>query len=404
MTMTETTPDASTPTGTPDIDIRELRVYRGPNYFSYDQAIHMVVDIGRLEESPTDAMPGFTESLLSLLPGLKDHQCSRGRDGGFVERLTEGTWAGHVVEHVALEIQRTAGHEMTRGKTRSTGEHGVYNVIFGYLDETVGTLAGRLAVRLVNHLVPGNELMGDEFDFRAELDEFLRTSQRVAFGPSTQAILDEAIARDIPWQRLNSGSLVQLGQGVNQRRIRATMTSLTSSLAVDIASDKELTNRLLAAAGLPVPASDVVRRADDAVRVARRIGYPVVAQTPRRQPRSRRGDQPEHRPGGQGRIRGGLRPVAARLRPRRVVHHRPGLPRAGHRRAHGRDRGTGAGARHRRRRGQRRRARGDHQRRSPPRRRAREGAHPHRRHRRRPSTWSALRATRCPTCRAVARW
>src|SRR6476619_7635157 len=258
------------------ITIRETRVYRGPNYYAYDQSVHMVLDIGALEEEPTDTLPGFTEELLGVLPGLHDHQCSRGRDGGFVERLVEGTWAGHVVEHVALELERTAGHEITRGKTRSTGEDGVYNVIFGYLDETVGTLAGQLAVRLVNHLVPGIELAEDDFDFAAEHDEFLRTSQRVAFGPSTQAILDEAIARDIPWQRLNSGSLVQLGYGVNQQRIRATMTSLTSSLAVDIASDKELTNRLLAAAGLPVPTSEVVRRADDAVRMARRIGYPVV--------------------------------------------------------------------------------------------------------------------------------
>ncbi len=254
------------------ITIRETRVYRGPNYYSYDQSVHMVLDIGALEEEPTDTLPGFTEELLALLPGLHDHQCSRGRDGGFVERLLEGTWVGHVAEHVALEIQRAAGHELTRGKTRSTGERGVYNVIYGYLDETVGTLAGKLAVRLVNHLI----VPEDDFDFTAELETFLRTSQRVAFGPSTQAILDEAIVRDIPYQRLNSASLVQLGQGVHQQRIRATMTSITSSLAVDIASDKELTNRLLAAAGLPVPASDVVVTADQAVRVARRIGYPVV--------------------------------------------------------------------------------------------------------------------------------
>src|SRR6185312_12525395 len=252
------------------ITIREMRVYRGPNYYAYDQSVHMVLDIGALEEEPTDTLPGFTEELMALLPGLHDHQCSRGRDGGFVERLLEGTWVGHVAEHVALEIQRAAGHELTRGKTRSTGERGVYNVIYGYLDETVGTLAGKLAVRLVNHLI----IPEDDFDFTAELEAFLRTSQRVAFGPSTQAILDEAIVRDIPYQRLNSASLVQLGHGVHQQRIRATMTSITSSLAVDIASDKELTNRLLAAAGLPVPASDVVETEDQAVRVARRIGYP----------------------------------------------------------------------------------------------------------------------------------
>jgi cyanophycin synthetase len=254
------------------VRIRDVRVFRGPNYYSYEQAVLMVVDIGALEDEPTDTLPGFTERLLAMLPGLVDHQCSRGRDGGFVERLEEGTWAGHVTEHVALELQRTAGQEITRGKTRSTGERGVYNVIYGYLDETVATMAGRLAVRVVNHLVGSD----DEVDFAAEHETFLRTSQRVAFGPSTQAILEEAIARDIPWQRLNAASLVQLGQGVHQQRIRATMTSLTGSLAVDIASDKELTNRLLAAAGLPVPASEVVRTAADAVRIARRIGYPVV--------------------------------------------------------------------------------------------------------------------------------
>lgn len=256
------------------IDIRQLRVLRGPNYYAYEPCIHMVVDIGALEEEPTDRLPGFTERLLAALPGLADHQCSRGRDGGFVERLNEGTWAGHVTEHVALELQRTAGHEITRGKTRSTGETGVYNVIFAYLDETVGTLAGKLAVRLVNHLIqPG---VDPDFDFEAEHEAFLLTSQRVAFGPSTQAILEEAISRDIPWQRLNSASLVQLGHGVHAKRIRATMTSVTSSLAVDIASDKELTNRLLLAAGLPVPQSEVVRSVEAAVAAAGRIGYPVV--------------------------------------------------------------------------------------------------------------------------------
>ncbi len=267
------------------ISVKELRVYRGPNYHSYEPAIHMVLDIGGLEDAPTDVLPGFTEQLLAALPGLRAHQCSRGHEGGFVERLVEGTWTGHVSEHVALELQRTAGHEMTRGKTRSTGARGVYNVIYGYLDETVATLAGGLAVKLVNHLVslvdaeeetPGRAEIDHDFDFRAEHEAFLRTSQRVAFGPSTQAILEEAISRDIPWQRLNSGSLVQLGHGKLQQRIRATMTSMTGSLAVDIASDKELTNRLLAAAGLPVPTSEVVRNDDDAVRMARRIGYPVV--------------------------------------------------------------------------------------------------------------------------------
>jgi cyanophycin synthetase len=342
-----------TPSSPPDqqrtIVIRELRVYRGANYYSYEPSIHLVLDIGGLEDAPTDLLPGFTEELVTLLPGLRDHQCSRGHDGGFVERLVEGTWTGHVSEHVALELQRTAGHEMTRGKTRSTGERGVYNVIYGYLDETVATLAGRLAVRLVNHLVslsdereqtPGRVEVDSEFDFTAEHDAFLRTSQRVAFGPSTQAILDEAIVRDIPWQRLNSGSLVQLGHGVLQQRIRATMTSLTGSLAVDIASDKELTNRLLAAAGLPVPASEVVRTADDAVRQARRIGYPVVLKPLD----GNHGRGVAINLNSEDEVRHAF---AARARARRVVHHRQGLPGAGGGRQHGCHRRAGARPRRR---------------------------------------------------------
>src|SRR5215218_10291837 len=227
----------------PDLTILEARVYRGPNYWSYDKAIHLLVDLGSLEDFPSNLLPGFTDDLLALLPGLADHTCGVGRKGGFVERLRDGTWLGHVAEHVALKLQREAGGEQRRGKTRGAGKRGQYNVIYGYGDDQVGLAAGRLAVRLVNHLVerePG-------FDFEAELERFILRAERTAFGPSTQAILDEAAARDIPWLRIDEYSLVQLGQGIYQQRIRATMTSRTSSLAVDVAGDKELTTRLLAA-------------------------------------------------------------------------------------------------------------------------------------------------------------
>jgi len=190
-----------------------------------------------------------------------------------VERLREGTWLGHVAEHVALQVQKEAGHDLSRGKTRQVkGRPGIYNVIYGYVDERVALAAGRLAVRLVNHLVqpePG-------FDFTAELDLFLGNAQRVAFGPSTTAILEEAVSRDIPWTRLNEHSLIQLGQGVHAQRIRATMTSRTGALAVDIAGDKDLTTKLLASAGLPVPRSEAVRGVDAAVSAAERIGFPCV--------------------------------------------------------------------------------------------------------------------------------
>ena len=257
----------------PDLAIIETRVYRGANVWSYDRAIHLVVDLGVLEEFPTNTLTGFTDHLLEALPGLREHSCSRGRRGGFVERLHEGTWLGHVAEHVALALQQVVGHDIRRGKTRQVkGQKGHYNVVYGFLDEQVGLAAGRLAVRLVNHLVEADP----EFDFADELDSFILRAQRTAFGPSTQALVDEAVSRDIPWIRLNQHSLVQLGQGVHAKRIRATMTSETSSIAVDIASDKDLTTRLLGAAGLPVPKQESVRTADQAVTVARRIGFPVV--------------------------------------------------------------------------------------------------------------------------------
>ncbi len=269
--MTEQTRPSSRPS--PDLAILETRVYRGANVWSYDKAIHLVVDLGSLEDFPTASLPGFTENLLQMLPGLREHTCSRGRRGGFVERLNEGTWLGHVAEHAALALQQVVGHDIRRGKTRQVkGVRGRYNIVYGYADEQVGLAAARLAVRLVNHLVKADP----EFDFEDELERFILRAERTAFGPSTQAIIDEAVSRDIPWIRLNQHSLVQLGQGVHQKRIRATMTSATSAIAVDVASDKDLTTRLLGAAGLPVPRQESVRTADQAVAVAERIGYPVV--------------------------------------------------------------------------------------------------------------------------------
>jgi cyanophycin synthetase len=260
-------------TASPDLTIVETRVYRGANVWSYDKAVHLVVDLGSLEDFPSNALPAFTENLLAMLPGLREHSCSRGRRGGFVERLNEGTWAGHVAEHIALALQQVVGHDIRRGKTRQVKGHpGRYNVIYGYVDEQVGLAAGRLAVRLVNHLVRADP----DFDWESELEAFILRAERTAFGPSTQAILDEAMSRDIPWIRLNKHSLVQLGQGVHAKRIRATMTSATSAIAVDIASDKDLTTRLLGAAGLPVPKQESVRNVEQAVKVAARIGYPVV--------------------------------------------------------------------------------------------------------------------------------
>jgi cyanophycin synthetase len=258
----------------PELRILETQVLRGPNYWSYQAAIRLLVDLGGLEFWPSNTIPAFNDALIDLLPGLHEHGCSLHRAGGFIERLRdgEGTWLGHVAEHVALELQHQTGAPITRGKTRKATKPGHYNVIYGYAEEQVGLAAGRLAVRVINHLVQPDPA----FAFLDALQALILLAERAAFGPSTQALIDEAVRRDIPFIRLNEQSLVQLGQGRYQQRIRATMTSRTSALAVDIASDKKITTSLLAAAGLPVPASEMVGTPDEAVAAARRIGYPVV--------------------------------------------------------------------------------------------------------------------------------
>lgn len=206
-----TTPQTTAQNGPePTLRIVSAKAYRGANLWSYKQAMHFVVDLGVLEEYPSNTIDGFTDRLLEMLPGLHEHGCSLGRPGGFVERLHEGTWMGHIAEHVALQLQNRAGHRVTRGKTRSVPGHpGRYNMIFAYLEERLGRAAGEFAVRIVNHAV---DPAAAPLDFEHEMDEFLLLAQRVAFGPSTQAILDEAESRDIPWIRLNNASFVQLGR------------------------------------------------------------------------------------------------------------------------------------------------------------------------------------------------
>jgi cyanophycin synthetase len=257
------------------IQVKGTTVYRGPNVWARLPVILLVVDIGELEDRPTNKIPGFYEQLTELIPSLYDHGCSLGRPGGFLQRMREGTWMGHVLEHIALELQNLAGAEVTRGKTRGTNERGVYNVVYAYEQQDVGLAAGTLGVRLVNHLIYGEE---PGFDFVHELEEnVIRVAERLAYGPSTGAIVAEAERRGIPVLRLDPRrSLVQLGHGCYQKRVWATVTSATSNIAVDVAANKELTNRLLQDVGIPVPRGAVVRSADEAVRQAQRIGFPVV--------------------------------------------------------------------------------------------------------------------------------
>jgi cyanophycin synthetase len=257
------------------LEILATTVYRGPNVWARMPCILVELEIGELEDRPTNKIPGFYEHLTELLPSLYDHTCSVGRPGGFLQRLREGTWMGHVLEHVALELQNLAGAEVTRGKTRGAGERGRYHVVYQYEQEDVGVAAGRLALRLLNHLVYDSE---PDFDFVHELEErVIRVAERLAYGPSTAAIVGEAVRREIPVLRLDPRrSLVQLGHGAFQKRVWATVTSTTSHTAVEIAGNKELTNRMLHEVGIPVPRSALVRSPAEAAAAAARLGFPVV--------------------------------------------------------------------------------------------------------------------------------
>lgn len=268
--------------------VLETGVYRGPHYYSHLPMVRIQLDLGRLEAWPSDRIPGFAERLVAQLPGLERHGCSYRTRGGFLRRLADGTWLGHVAEHVALELQTLAGHRATRGKTRSVkGQPGVYNIMYVYRDAQAGLAAGRFALELVNSLLPP-ELQGMDrldrvhpldgaYDFDARMVQLQRLVRERSFGPTTQALVDEARRRGIPVLRLDErSSLIQLGYGRNQQRIRASISGQTSLLGVDIAGDKNLTKKLLGEMGIPVPRGEVVRSADDAVRAAKRLRYPLV--------------------------------------------------------------------------------------------------------------------------------
>ena len=264
--------------------VLETNVYVGPNVYAHFPVIRQILDLGILEEWPTSRLgQAFTDKVIEYLPGLEEHGCSYREKGGFIRRMIEdeGTWLGHVMEHVAIELQNMAGSKVTFGKTRSLGEKGHYNVVFQYLQRDVGLEASRLARTVILDLLPDEvkkelgEKVGD-FAFEEARDSFIRFAQKFEFGPSTASLVDAAKERDIPWIRLNRYSLVQFGHGKYQKRIQATVTNETRHIAVEIASDKDDTNSLLSDLGLPVPIQKLVYSEKEAVYSARRIGYPVV--------------------------------------------------------------------------------------------------------------------------------
>lgn len=251
--------------------IMEMRALRGPNYYSRHPVIFMKLDIGELEYKPTDLVLNFKENANIMMPTLYEHSCSPGVIGGFYERLVRGTWAGHVVEHVAIELQCLIGQEVSFGKTFTLSEKGTYNLVFRYIDEHVGLKAGEMAVDIVEKL-----FQGIITDLEPLLLELINIKEHCMLGPSTASILNEAQRRGIPYFRLNDDSYIQLGQGIYQRRFQATMVDSTSAIAVEIADDKELTKELLSSMGIPVAKGYSVKDFKEAEEAVVSIGYPVV--------------------------------------------------------------------------------------------------------------------------------
>ena len=253
------------------MEIMSIRVLRGPNQWAAFPVLEIMVDLGRLEDFPSNTLPGFNERVMEWLPTMIEHRCSIGERGGFFQRLRNGTWMGHILEHVTLELQSLCGTPVTYGKARETKTRGVYKITIEYLEEKFAVECVHTAHRLLRAAIDGTP-----WDMAAELKRLRDYLLEVQLGPSTRSIVDAAARRGIPSRRLNSGSLVRLGQGAKQRRIIAAETDRTGAVAESIAQDKELTRTLLAEAGIPVPEGRPVGDAADAWAAAEEIGGPVV--------------------------------------------------------------------------------------------------------------------------------
>ena len=253
--------------------IREINAMRGPNYWSVrrHKLIVMVLDLEEMEELPSNKVDGFYNRLTAMFPGMYEHRCSVGEPGGFFQRVEEGTWMGHIIEHIALEIQTLAGMDVGFGRTRGYGEEGVYSVVFAYMEESVGRYAAKASVRICEALIAG-----EDYDLSEDIQEMRELREADRLGPSTGSIVEEAASRGIPWIRLNKYSLCQLGYGANQKRIQATVTSETSSIGVELACDKEDTKYLLEQAEVEVPRGDIIRRERSLKEACRYVGFPLV--------------------------------------------------------------------------------------------------------------------------------
>ena len=253
--------------------IREIRAMRGPNYWSIrrHKLIVMTLDLEDYEQKPTDKISGFLDRLKKMFPTMVSHRCSVGCEGGFFQRVEEGTWMGHVIEHIALEIQTLAGMDVGFGRTRSYGEEGVYSVVFAYMEEKVGIFAAKAAVKIAETIAEGKD-----YDLENDIKTMREMREDERLGPSTGSIVEEAASRGMPWFRLNKYSLCQIGYGANQKRIQATVTSETSSIAVEIACDKEDTKYMLDKAEIPIPKGEVIKTEEGLKDAIDYLRYPLV--------------------------------------------------------------------------------------------------------------------------------
>jgi len=254
-----------------DIQLLRINYLRGPNIWTYRPCLEVWLDLGELEDYPSNLLPGLTERLVALLPALVEHHCGVGERGGFLQRLVEGTWAGHVLEHVVIELLNLAGMPTSFGQTRSTSKRGVYRMVFRARDEQVARTALSVGHRLLMAAINDQAFAVPVAvaQVRAQVDDCY-------LGPSTACIVAAATDRSIPHIRLNDGNLVQLGYGASQRRIWTAETELTSAIAEGIAHDKDLTKSLLASCGVPVPEGSVADSPEAAWEAAQDIGLPVV--------------------------------------------------------------------------------------------------------------------------------
>ncbi|MEY4645691.1 MAG: hypothetical protein RLZZ596_2522 [Pseudomonadota bacterium] len=254
-----------------NIQFLKVTHLKGPNIWTYRPVIEVWVDIGELEDYPSNTLPGFYERLTQCLPGLIEHRCGVGERGGFLQRLREGTWAGHILEHVAIELQNLSGMQMGFGKARQTSQRGIYKVAFRTRQEEVG----RAAVHSARELIMA-AIEDQPYDLPAAVAQLRQLRERWYLGPSTEHIVEAAIDRQIPHIRLNEGNLVQLGYGAAQHRIWTAETDITSAIAEGIARDKTLTKTLLQTCGVPVPDGEEVDSPAQAWQVAQDIGLPVT--------------------------------------------------------------------------------------------------------------------------------